>query len=139
MKSTVHMQHKIVIVIFIASLLLYALYVTYNYNQIEKFGEGTPQVALFFANWCGHCRSYENSKTFDKTFALVNADTTMKGKVQFIKYDYDLNKDLANKFGINAFPSIVSIDGNGNKKANYTDDIYSSVKLVDFARQAIVS
>ena len=136
-----HTQYKIVIVIFVTSLLMYAVFVSYKYNM-ENFAENaptpSPQVALFFATWCGHCTSYEKSGIFDKTAQIVKNDPSLS-KIKFVKYDYDLNKGLANKYQINAFPSIVFIDENGNKTKDYNKDIYSSVDLVSFAKDSIAS
>lgn len=132
MKSKLNLQYRIVLVIFIASLLMYAVYVSYNYH-VEKFADAMPTVALFFATWCGHCTNYEKSHTFD------NVTKVMEGKVNFVKYDYDMNKALANKMGINAFPSIVLIDANGKKIVDFEGDIYNTSALVEFANKAIAS
>jgi thiol-disulfide isomerase/thioredoxin len=57
--------------------------------------------------------------------------------VSFVKLDYDMNKDDANRHGINAFPSIIAVNAKGDKIADFTDDIYSTSKLIQFATKAI--
>jgi thiol-disulfide isomerase/thioredoxin len=140
--NNLSMQHKIIIVVFIASLLLFAISVSYQHmKKVEPFEEKKlPTIALFFAHWCGHCESYEKSGVFDKTFNLLNTDPKyahLKDKIVFIKYDYDLNKDMANQLGIDSFPSIIAIDKHGEKMKSYHGDIYSSSKLLDFASSCI--
>ena len=136
------MQHKIIIVIFISSLLLFAVFVTYQHIvKVETFEEKKlPTIALFFAHWCGHCESYEKAGVFDKTFNMLNTDPAyahLKDKIVFIKYDYDLHKDMAIKLGIDSFPSIIAIDKHGEKIKSYNEDIYSSSKLLDFAASCL--
>ena len=80
---------KIILTIFIASLLFYAVFITFNYYNknlanVEKFGPSSipdVTVALFYADWCGHCKKYKESKVFDETSKKINADPTLNGKI----------------------------------------------------------
>lgn len=126
---------QIILVIFLAILLFYALYVSHHYKS-EKFAQGEgPKIILYHASWCGHCKQYENSGVFDATFMKVKEDPQLKDKVTFLKLDYDMNKDEANKHGINAFPSIIAVNASGEKIEDFNGDIYSSVKLIEFAKK----
>jgi thiol-disulfide isomerase/thioredoxin len=133
---------KIILVLFIATLLFYAIYVSYLYytqhvGNVEKFEENNVKIALFFATWCGHCREFKESGKFQTAYQKINADDRFKGKVVFVEYDADLNKDLVNKYGIQGFPSILSIDKDGNKIADFTGDRYSIDDLVNFTSQTL--
>lgn len=139
---------KIILTIFIASLLFYAVFITFNYYNknlanVEKFGPSSipdVTVALFYADWCGHCKKYKESKVFDETSKKINADPTLNGKVLFIQYDYDQTKDFANKYNIQSFPSIISIQkSNGPIISTFNDDIYNSDKLISFAKTSLSS
>ena len=136
-------QYKIIIVVFVASLLFYAVYISYNYH-VERFvndssNKSIPMVALFFASWCGYCTKYQQSGVFDNVNDLASKDPSMNGRIKFIKYDYDTNKKLANAMGIDAFPSIVLIDEKGSFSKSFKGDIYNPSALLDFANDAIAS
>ena len=100
MQVKMHQQYKLVLVIFIAALLFYAVYISFNY-RVERFDDSAkPQVALFYAMFCGHCKTYLQSNVFDNTSDIINNDPRFQNKMSFVKYDYDQNKDLANKYNI---------------------------------------
>lgn len=122
--------YKIIIILFIASLLFYAVFVSYNYSNVEKFNDNTTKVLLFHATWCGHCKKYEQSGVFDKT------SKNSPNNVQFIKYDYDTNTELAGKYNIQAFPTIISVDGTGQIIDTFKGDIYDQNALIAFATES---
>lgn len=133
MSSTI----QIILVFFLVILLFYALYVSQNF-KMEKFSQGAgPKVVLYYATWCGHCKEYKKSGTFESCFEAVKTDPVLKDKVVFIQLDYDENKDRANKHGINAFPSIIAINSNDEKIADFNGDIYSLSQLLEFSRKII--
>jgi thiol-disulfide isomerase/thioredoxin len=136
---------KIILTIFLASLLLFAVLVSYtyytkNYSNVEKFQDvqdNKIKIALFYATWCGHCEKYRQAGTFQKAFQKVQADDNLKSKVTFIEYDADQHKDLINKYDINGFPSILSIDTNGNKLKEFEGNRNNIDDLIKFATQSI--
>lgn len=135
MKSKNNSYYKYIIILFIASLLFYAVFVSYNYytlhaGNVEKFNDQTPQVALFYATWCGHCTKYKKSGVFDQ--ASKNAPSNVK----FNQYDYDKNTELAGKYDVQAFPTIVLIDSNGKLIKTFDGDIYDEKALLEFAQSA---
>lgn len=134
-------HYKIILVIFLASLLFFAVYVAVNFKKstvltesFETRQQDVKTVALFHATWCGHCKDYNKSGVFERTSDICSKDETLKNKVVFKKYEYDENKDLANKCGINAFPTIIIMDSKNKKIAEFEGDIYSSTKLIEFAK-----
>jgi thiol-disulfide isomerase/thioredoxin len=135
---------KLILAIFLASLLLFAVLVSYTYytnnvGNVEKFDDNnkTTKIALFYANWCGHCEKYRQDGTFQKAYKKVNTDDKLKGKVTFIEYDADLNKDLINKYDISGFPTIISIDVDGNKLQEFKGNRNSIDDLLKFASDSI--
>jgi thioredoxin-like negative regulator of GroEL len=134
MKSKNNSYYKVIIFLFIASLLFYAVFVSYNYytlhvGNVEKFNDQTPQVALFYATWCGHCTKYKESGVFDQ------ASKSAPSNVKFNQYDYDKNTELAGKYDVQAFPTIVLIDSNGKLIKTFDGDIYDEKALLEFAQQ----
>lgn len=135
MKSKNNSYYKVIIFLFIASLLFYAVFVSYNYytihvGNVEKFNDQTPQVALFYATWCGHCTKYKESGVFDQ------ASKSAPSNVKFNQYDYDKNTELAGKYDVQAFPTIVLIDSNGKLIDTFKGDIYDEKALIAFAKSA---
>jgi len=109
--------------VFVAIVVIVALYLAYkdiskNITQeekrkrVEKFDEPKLKVCLFYANWCGHCAKYLKQNTFMDTYNQLKQQNEFD-KVVFVQYDFDKNKDLANKYNISSFPSIVAISSDG--------------------------
>jgi thiol-disulfide isomerase/thioredoxin len=106
---------SIAVILLIVFVLSWALYTfVYKKQSKEKFTETKqtlkPKVVLVHASWCQHCVDYISSKKFDAANAKIGS------QVSFEKLDYDENKDLAKKYGVSSFPSIVGISTNGSVK-----------------------
>ena len=130
-------QLRNAIVILLLVSVCYVLYVKLSDPKFfEKFSD-SPKVTiiLFFASWCGHCEAYLSSNVFMNTYDKLQN----KSDIKFVNYDYDKHKDLGNKYGVNSFPTIVAIDGNGNKISDFAGDRNSSSDLTNFANQALQS
>lgn len=67
---------------------------------------GKTTVIDFNATWCGPC------KMFAPTFDEVAAE--FKGKARFVSIDIDQHPELAQKYGIRAIPTIVTIAPDGS-------------------------
>ena len=132
--ATSNSQVKLILALFVASLLLYAVYVCYNKYSLEKFADDAlPKVVLYTANWCSHCTSFKASGNWE---AAEKKAKEAGLKVAFVKYDYDENKDLAEKYSVNSFPTIISIDANRKKTGEFTGDRNNVEALVSFAKKA---
>jgi thiol-disulfide isomerase/thioredoxin len=102
----------------------------------EMFEQNTaqkPKVMLVHASWCGHCVDYLASKKQDGKNTFDAAAEQLKGKVDFEKLDYDENKELANKYGVSSFPSIVGMDSKGGVKP-FSGDRDDLSALLSFAK-----
>jgi thiol-disulfide isomerase/thioredoxin len=134
-------MYKIVLIIFIGSLLLLALYATYTYYndpKVEKFTSPVlPKVALFHAKWCPHCQDYESAGFFDRATEAAAENVSTAGKVAFIKYDADLNEEYVKKYKIRGFPTIIGIDKQGNKVKEFMGDRNNVSELIAFAQSLL--
>lgn len=132
---------KVILVLFVASLLFYALFLAYNQmsTKTEKFEvEGTtPKVILYFAEWCGHCQQYEKSGVFNDVMQKAKSDPELNGKVVFEKREGDDPKSEADKYDIRGFPTIIGVDKNGDKKEEFTGDRFSESELMKFAKSLL--
>jgi thiol-disulfide isomerase/thioredoxin len=68
-------------------------------QYIMKGGSDTNTLYLFKADWCPHCVS------FKETWNFLQKD--MKGKVNFIAYDADKDKDIIKKYNVEGFPTLM--------------------------------
>lgn len=97
---------------------------TTNYNEalVKSKAEGKP-ILLFFtgSDWCTWCHRLE-SEVFETSSFIDSA----KDKYIFVEVDFpkmspispDLkaqNKQLQDKHGIRGYPTVVVVDGNGQK------------------------
>ena len=86
-------------------------------NLIPKSGEVI--VALFYAPWCGHCKTFKPH--FEKVMGELDgkkaSKSEIKGKiVRFAKIncDEEQNKPLAKKYSINGYPTVKILSDDGS-------------------------
>ncbi|WFD20523.1 protein disulfide-isomerase [Malassezia caprae] len=72
---------------------------TKDYDSVV--GKSTGVLVEFFAPWCGHCKRL--APEYEK---LADAFAGKKDKVIIAKVDGDKNRDLANRIGLQGFPTI---------------------------------
>jgi thiol-disulfide isomerase/thioredoxin len=134
---------KLLILLFIGTLLLLAVYAMYNYYglgmNVEKFETSAvlPKVALFHAQWCPHCKDYEAKGFFDVAAKMAQENASTAGKVAFIKYDADLNEQYVKKYNIAGFPTIIGIDKQGKKVKEFLGDRNNTTELISFAQSLL--
>lgn len=103
-------QLLVIVIAFVFLLLAVSIYYNLNSNgKQEKFGEPKQKIMLFYAIWCPHCERYLDSGKWDD----LSKRFSDKYEVEFLKYDYDKNKVLGDKYNINSFPSIIYEDKDG--------------------------
>ena len=84
--------------------------------SLEKDLEGGDKLVLFYADWCGHCKSMKPD--WDAAANEVNKD----GETKMVKINVggkDNGEDaIMKKYGIDGFPTIFKFS-NGNKTGTY--------------------
>lgn len=83
-------------------------------NKIDA-PAATPYIMDFNATWCGPCRE------FHPVFAKAAKD--YEGKLTFYSVDVDENVELAEMYQIEAIPTVVGINANG--------DVFSQTGYMD--------
>ncbi|MFM7189157.1 MAG: thioredoxin family protein, partial [Armatimonadota bacterium] len=63
----------------------------------------------FTATWCGPCKTMDELVFSSKAVVDAGADTI------FVKVDADAQRDTVKKFKVNAYPSLVVLDGKGEE------------------------
>ena len=115
----------IVLFLLIAAMGI-AYYFVYKSNNEGFSGDssnlkpesGEVIVALFYAPWCGHCKTFKPD--FEKAMGELDgkkaSKSEIKGKtVRFAKIncDEEQNKPLAKKYGINGYPTVKILSDDG--------------------------
>ncbi len=66
-----------------------------------------PKLWDFWATWCPPCKQLKPT--------IEALEKEYEGKVEIKSIDVDQNKDLAQKFGVQAIPTLVFLDAKGNE------------------------
>ena len=72
--------------------------------------EGLPEVVDFYATWCGPCQKLV--PIFEKL------EKKYEGKIKFTRVDVDQEPEMAAENDVQAVPTLVFIDKDGNKEVN---------------------
>jgi protein disulfide-isomerase-like protein len=89
-----------------------------NSNALIKATSLTPNagecvVALFYADWCGHCKSFKPE--FESAMSKLNGKANKKGKkLRLVKIDCDAEKDLAKQYDISGYPTVKILNDDGS-------------------------
>jgi len=76
-----------------------AKYMELKKKQTIQRGGGLNTLYLFKAEWCPHCVN------FKETWNFLQKD--MKGKVNFITYDADKDKNIIKSYNVEGFPTLM--------------------------------
>ncbi len=84
-----------------------------SYEQAveEASAERQRVMAEFYTDWCPWCRKLEDSTLVHPTVEAL-ADSFV-----FLRVNAELDTSLASQFGINAYPTVILMEGNGNEVA----------------------
>ena len=136
---------KILLWLFVAVVIITAVSMTYKditknlpQKPKETFSDDGPKlsISLFYAVWCGHCEKYLDSKVFMTTYD----DLKKSGKydnVVFVQYDYDKNKEMAKKYNVGGFPTIIAISSDGKLVDEFNGDRYDPNALQQFVDSSL--
>ena len=69
-------------------------------NPKEVFASTKPTLVLFYAPWCGHC------KTMKPEYEKLKTKYKNNSKYNVAMINCDENKDICTKKGINGFPTL---------------------------------
>lgn len=104
------------IFILLAIYLLYLVYkkkdkVSKKYNENNEYDELEPKkekgiVYIFYAKWCNHSNALLKK--------IPEYENMYKEQLKFIKIDGDKKGDMADKYNIESFPTLVLVYKNEN-------------------------
>lgn len=128
--------HLIVVIFTVVAILLAMYRFLQKPSKIDRFEEQDKlKVMLFHASWCPHCVTYLAKRVFpDKLEASLKANNINGVKLE--SFEYDSNKALAERFGVNSFPSIVAVNASG-KQTPFKGNRESVDELVAFIKKAL--
>jgi thiol-disulfide isomerase/thioredoxin len=136
---------KLLLWAFVIVIVVYAIYMAYKdiaknipseSRKVEKFQEPALKVCLFYAVWCPHCEHYLDSKVFMSTYDDLKKKSKFD-KVVFVQFDFDKNKELADKYSISSFPTIIAISSDGTLVNQFNGDRNSKSDLEDFVNESL--
>lgn len=138
---------NIIVLAGMAIVLVLIYYYIYNDNKmqvqhIESFTDSEISLekdevvlALFYADWCPHCVRFK-PEWDSMTQSLNNSKTGHGKRVRMMNVDCEKNKALANKYGIDGYPTIKVITMDGGKES--VED-YSGERSESAIKQFITS
>lgn len=125
-----------VLVIVLSAIVVYM----FSGKVVDRFEEAAAPRAtlkLFHATWCPHCVNYLKPKDGSEPVWTVRLPAALKKAnmtdVKLESIDYDKNKELANKYHVNGFPSIVGENAKGEVK-KFEGNRDSVEELIQFAK-----
>lgn len=81
--------------------------------KVDKFESEKLKVMLFHASWCPHCRDYLSSGVWTQQLKnVVKTDPKFAGVV-LMDFEFEDNKQLAEKYNVDRFPYILAENSNG--------------------------
>ena len=80
-------------------------------NEVNLKPKGDEKlVVLFYTNWCGYCQKFKPS--FKNAMKKVNG---MNNGTRLVMVDCEENKNLAKKYDINGYPTVMLLTNNSEE------------------------
>ncbi len=80
-----------------------------NKEFAGKMADQPPTVFFFYTTWCPHCKT---AKPIWQKFKTEMKGKKVKGReLVFVEVDCDKDKALADRYGVQGYPSIKLVDG----------------------------
>ena len=95
--------------------------------ETEVLKSKEPVLVDFFAEWCGPCKAMAP--------ALDQIAGEMAGKVKVVKVDVDQSTAIAQKYHIQAMPTLIMFNG-GKEVDRHVGALVQKIKLEDWAKKA---
>ena len=88
----------------------YCYNLPYKKKNLEGGGNSkSPMMILFKPEWCGACKMYEES--WNQLQSLMK-----KSNIKFTSIDCEQNREIANKYNIEYYPTLIFKNGNKIEK-----------------------
>ncbi len=115
-----------IILVVLIVVVCIAYYYAYQSNNESFDGDasslkpasGEIVVALFYAPWCGHCKTFKPE--FENAMTQLDGKKAVKSEIKDktirfakINCDEDQNKPLAKKYGISGYPTVKILKDDG--------------------------
>jgi thiol-disulfide isomerase/thioredoxin len=101
----------------------YAFNINEHVSKLSGGGQEKPQIYLFKADWCGHC------KGFKPLWEKLQKEHS--SKYEFITVDADKNKKEISEWGIKGFPTIIKKVSNNAEEYVGPRDEASVVSFIE--------
>ena len=102
-----------------------------------KPASGECIVALFYAPWCGHCKTFKPDfeQAMEELDGKTSGKSELKGKTirfMMINCDEEKNKPLAKKYSIGGYPTVKILKDDG------TDIEYDGTRSLECMKKYLV-
>jgi thiol-disulfide isomerase/thioredoxin len=90
-------------------------------------GKGECVVALFYADWCPHCKHFKPH--FQRAMTELNGKTGKDGKKMRLEMvDCDANKDISREYDVSGYPTVKILGDDGTQVEYGGDRTYEGLR-----------
>ena len=90
-------------------------------------GKGECVVALFYADWCPHCKHFKPH--FQRAMTDLNGKTGKDGKKMRLEMvDCDANKDISREYDVSGYPTVKILGDDGTQVEYGGDRTYEGLR-----------
>ena len=116
---------KLALLVAVVALLMHTYDLLVNRRRQIVITGDKPTIMLFYVDWCGYC------KKFMPDWNKLSG--SMANEANFLKLDGDKETDMAKKYNVERYPTIIKVYKNG-KTVIYEDEREMD-KLVKFCKE----